>query len=50
MPRACTVLLDAMCRFITEVGEKLAKRDEADRPGKVIVCIVNDGGFKPALA
>jgi hypothetical protein len=32
-----------MGRFITEVGEKLAKRDESERPGKVIVCIVTDG-------
>ena len=43
VPRGCTALLDAMGRFITEVGEDLAKRDEADRPGKVIVCIVTDG-------
>ena len=43
VPRGCTALLDAMGRFITEVGEELAKRDEADRPGKVIVCIVTDG-------
>ena len=43
MPRGCTALLDAMGRFITEVGEELAKRDEADRPGNVIVCIVTDG-------
>ena len=42
-PRGCTALWDAMGRFITEVGEELAKRDEADRPGKVIVCIVTDG-------
>jgi len=43
MPRGCTALLDAMGRFITEVGEELAKRDEADRPAKVIVCVVTDG-------
>jgi hypothetical protein len=43
IPRGCTALLDAMGRFITEVGEELATRDEADRPGKVIVCIVTDG-------
>lgn len=43
MPRGCTALLDSMGRFITEVGEELAKHDEADRPGKVIVCIVTDG-------
>ena len=43
VPRGCTARLDAMGRFITEVGEELAKRDEADRPGRVIVCIVTDG-------
>lgn len=43
IPRGCTALLDAIGRFITEVGEELAKRDEAGRPGKVIVCIVTDG-------
>jgi uncharacterized protein YegL len=43
VPRGCTALLDATGRFITEVGEELATRDEADRPGKVIVCIVTDG-------
>ncbi|MEB4208950.1 vWA domain-containing protein [Mycobacterium sp. 94-17] len=43
VPRGATALLDAMGRFITGVGERLAKRDEADRPGKVIVCIVTDG-------
>ncbi len=43
VPRGCTALLDSMGRFITEVGEELAERDEASRPGKVIVCIVTDG-------
>ena len=43
MPRGGTALLDAMGRFITQVGEELAQRDETDRPGKVIVCIVTDG-------
>ena len=43
VPRGCTALLDSMGRFITEVGEELAGRDEADRPDKVIVCIVTDG-------
>lgn len=42
-PRGCTALLDAMGRFITEVGEHLAARAEQDRPGKVIMCIVTDG-------
>jgi uncharacterized protein YegL len=43
VPRGGTALWDAMGRFVTEVGEQLAHRDEADRPGKVIVCIVTDG-------
>jgi uncharacterized protein YegL len=42
-PRGSTALLDGMGRFITEIGESLAKRDEEDRPGKVIMCIVTDG-------
>ena len=29
--------------IVDMVGEELAKRDEADRLGKVIVCIVTDG-------
>lgn len=42
-PRGGTALLDGMGRFITEVGEALAKQDDADRPGKVIITIVTDG-------
>ena len=42
-PRGDTALLDAMGRFITEIGEMLASTPEKDRPGKVIVCIVTDG-------
>jgi uncharacterized protein YegL len=43
IPRGGTALWDAMGRFITEVGEQLSERDEGDRPGRVIVCIVTDG-------
>jgi len=39
-PRGESALLDNMGRFITEVGEALAKMPEKDRPAKVIVCIV----------
>jgi hypothetical protein len=42
-PRGMTALLDAMGKSITEVGESLAARDEADRPGKVVFVIVTDG-------
>ena len=43
VPRGCTALLDGMGKFITEIGEELAARAEADRPGKVIMVIVTDG-------
>jgi hypothetical protein len=43
IPRNTTALLDAMGRFITEIGAVLAARAEADRPGKVIIVIVTDG-------
>jgi hypothetical protein len=42
-PRGSTALLDAIGRGVTELGEKLAKLDEADRPGTVMVAIVTDG-------
>lgn len=43
IPRGSTALLDAMGRFITEIGEQLAARAEDARPGKVVVLIVTDG-------
>lgn len=42
-PRGGTALLDAMGKGVTELGEKLAKQSEAERPGTVIVVIVTDG-------
>lgn len=42
-PRGGTALLDAMGRFITEAGQRLAAVDEAQRPGTVIVGIMTDG-------
>lgn len=42
-PRGMTALLDAVGRAIQETGERLAKMNEADRPGLVIFVIVTDG-------
>lgn len=43
VPRGSTALLDALGRGIVELGEALAKVDEADRPGRVIVVVMTDG-------
>lgn len=43
VPRNRTAMLDAIGRFITEVGEDLAGQREADRPGTVICLIMTDG-------
>lgn len=43
VPRGSTALLDAIGRAITETGAALDKKDEADRPEKVIICILTDG-------
>jgi hypothetical protein len=43
VPRNTTAMLDAIGRFITEIGEHLASLDEADRPGTVICLIMTDG-------
>lgn len=42
-PRGWTALLDAIGQSVTRLGEKLAKKHETERPGKVIVVIVTDG-------
>ena len=42
-PRWGTALLDAMGKFITDVGEGLAALPEDDRPGKVICLVMTDG-------
>lgn len=42
-PGGGTALLDAMGRYITEIGAKLAARSEDERPSKVVVLIVTDG-------
>jgi uncharacterized protein YegL len=43
IPRGMTALLDATGRAIAETGDRLAKMDEADRPGLVAFLIVTDG-------
>ncbi len=42
-PRGSTAMLDAIGRTINELGERLAKLPEDERPGTVIVGIVTDG-------
>jgi len=42
-PRGMTALLDAVGKTINEVGDRLAKTKEKDRPGRVIFLIVTDG-------
>jgi hypothetical protein len=43
LPRGSTALLDACGRAITVIGERIAKKVEGDRPGKIIVVIITDG-------
>lgn len=43
VPRRMTALLDAVGRFVTEIGAHLAGLDEDDRPGTVICLIMTDG-------
>jgi hypothetical protein len=42
-PRGMTALLDAVGRFVTEVGAHLAALPEDQRPGHVICVIMTDG-------
>lgn len=43
VPRGWTALYDALGRTIRDVGERLAKLKESQRPGKVIVTVFTDG-------
>lgn len=43
VPRNMIAMLDAIGRFITEIGEHLASLAETDRPGTVICLIMTDG-------
>lgn len=42
-PRGRTALLDAIGRFVTEVGAGLAALPEDERPGEVTVLVMTDG-------
>ena len=42
-PRGRTALLDALGRFITDIGEALAALPEDQRPGDVTVLVMTDG-------
>jgi hypothetical protein len=43
-PRGMTALHDAIGRTVTELGQVLAATEEDQRPSKVIVVVVTDGG------
>lgn len=43
VPRSMTALLDAVGRSIKTTGDRLARMDEADRPGLVIFAVITDG-------
>lgn len=43
LPRGSTALLDAIGRTIDELGARLSRLPENERPGKVIVGILTDG-------
>lgn len=42
-PRGNTALLDAMGKSISLIGERLAAKPEAERPGKVVIVVITDG-------
>lgn len=42
-PRGSTALLDAIGKTVVNLGEKLAAKTEAERPGTVQVVVVTDG-------
>lgn len=44
VPRGGTALLDAIGRTINETGARLAAMSDDDRPGKVLLVIMTDGG------
>jgi hypothetical protein len=43
IPRGTTALLDAIGRTVDDLGVRLARMPELERPGKVIVAILTDG-------
>ena len=44
VPRGMTALHDAIGKTINDVGEKLSSMRESERPSKVLVVIMTDGG------
>jgi len=44
IPRGMTALHDAVGTTVTTLGTQFAAQEEDDRPGKVIVVVVTDGG------
>lgn len=44
VPRGMTALWEAIIKTINLTGERLAKLQEKDRPGKVLVAVMIDGG------
>lgn len=42
-PRGMTALYDAMCKTVDDVGVRLRKTRESQRPEKVIVVVITDG-------
>ena len=49
-PRGMTALLDAIGRFVTDVGSGLAALPERDRPGDVTVLVMTDGHENASVA
>jgi uncharacterized protein YegL len=43
VPAGSTALLDAVGKTINEVGARLSKTEESERPENVIICILTDG-------
>jgi len=43
VPRGSTALLDAIGRTVNDVGARLSRTPEAERPGAVVVVILTDG-------
>lgn len=43
VPRGMTALFDGIGKTINSVGEQLAKKDEEERPNKVVFVIITDG-------
>lgn len=48
-PRGSTALVDSVCTVIDELGKELSETREEDRPSKVIVQIITDGGENASL-